>query len=590
MRKTEVMKSNPFEQINLPNFQETLTKLTQANLGMLQKYTNMLMDSSMDSELMHSYAELGKQIFENPNKWMELQARFYQNQFQILTHFWTKQMGAPVDIPLPERKDNRFKNDQWDENPVLEYLKHSYLLASEFLLSIPNEFQLSEADKKKIKFHTRQYVNAMSPTNFALSNPDVIQEAIDTQGKSLVDGLENLIEDLEKGRMTMTDESKFEVGKNIAVTEGSVVFENELIQLIQYKPLTEKVHEFPLIILPPWINKFYILDLSPENSYAKWIVEQGYTVFMVSWKSADESIAHLTWEDYIELGSLPAIEAAKSICKVNKVNVLGFCIGGTVTANTLAILTKRRSKAINSATFLATMLDFRETGEIGIIVDNQLVEEAEKDFESGGVLDGNTLANTFAILRENDLVWNYVVNNYLKGKTPPPFDLLYWNGDPTSLPGKMYSYYLRNMYLENNLIKPNCLTHLGVKIDISSIQYPCYFIATIEDHIAPWKTIYPGFLQIKAEKKFVLGGSGHIAGIVNHPAKKKRNYWTNDQLPETTEEWLATASNHEGSWWSDWIVWLDSKNEKMVNARVELGSTGFPEIEPAPGRYVKMKI
>jgi polyhydroxyalkanoate synthase len=553
----------------------------------VSKYIDFITHAKMDKGLMVAYSELSQAIMSHPDKWMKVQAQFYQDFFKIWLNFWSKQFGKNdvESVIKPSPKDTRFRAKEWEENAYLDFIKESYLLLSDFMMNILHEFPLEETKRKKLQFHTRQFLSSISPTNFALTNPDVLQTAIETKGKSLLNGFKNMIEDLKKGRITMTDESKFEVGKNVAITEGAVVFQNELIQLIQYKPLTEKVKENPFLILPPWINKYYILDLTPENSFVKYIVEQGYTVFMVSWKSADASIKHLTWEDYLEKGAIAAIEAVKSITESKKVNTLGFCIGGTLLANTLAILKKKRNSSAHTATFLAAMVDFVDTGEIGTFIDEFFVQQVEEEFKEGGILNGNILANTFASLRENELFWNYVISNYLKGQTPPPFDLLYWNSDPTNLPGKMYAYYIRNMYLENNLIKPNYLKMLGQYVDIHAINTPSCFIATIDDHISPWKTVYKGFLAFNGEKKFILGASGHIAGIVNHPAKKKRNYWVNNLSCDTPEEWLDGATSKPGSWWTEWIEWLNAHNPNEVPAREIKG-----KIEDAPGSYVKERL
>ncbi len=580
--------TNIFEIFETNNFQisEFLSNIHNDLSVLVSKYIDFLTQARVDKGLMIAYTELSQAIMVHPDKWYKLQAQFYQDFFKIWLNFWDKQFGKEVEeVIKPSPKDNRFKAKEWHENAYFDFIKESYLLLSDFFMDIVNEFPLEEHKRKKLQFHTRQFISAISPTNFILTNPEVLQYAKETKGKSLIKGFKNMIQDLKKGRITMTDESQFEIGKNVAVTEGAVVFQNELIQLIQYKPLTEKVKEYPFLILPPWINKYYILDLTPDNSYVKYIVEQGYTVFMVSWKSADASIEHLTWEDYIEKGAFAAIEAVKSITDVKKVNVLGFCIGGTLLGNTLAILKKKRNASVHTATFLAAMLDFQETGEIGTFIDEFFVQEVEEKFKDGGILNGNILANAFSFLRENELFWNYVVSNYLNGKTPPPFDLLYWNSDPTNLPGKMYSYYLRNMYLENNLIKPNHLKMLGNFVDLHSVNTPSCFVATIDDHISPWKTVYKGFLAFSGEKRFILGASGHIAGIVNHPAKNKRNFWTNNEIADTPEEWLEKAQTHPGSWWNEWIQWLNFYNSKEIDARTIQG-----KLEDAPGSYVKERL
>lgn len=580
------------QQVNTPfDYTQILENFSEQNRQWIEYFT-LNFGSAYQKEVSVAYQELISSILKDPAKWVELQTKFVQMQTSLLANFWGKAMGTTVSpVIAPEKSDKRFNAPEWEENPIFDFIKQSYLLTSQWMLEILESFPTSQKYKQQLNYAFRQYIDAISPTNYFMTNPEVLNLAMQTKGKSLVDGFQNMLEDMKKGRISMTDDSYFKIGENIAVTPGSVVFENDLIQLIQYKPTTENVYDTPLIIVPPFINKFYILDLSPENSFAKFIVEQGFTVFMVSWKNPKPNETPISWDDYVSEGVLKATEVAKSICKSSKVNALGFCIGGTALGCALAIQATKRAKPIQSATFLATMLDFSDTGEISVFVDEQQVKQREHKIPDNGVLSGNELASAFASLRANDLVWNYVVTNYLKGENPPPFDLLYWNGDPTNLPGKMYNYYLRNMYLENNIVKPDCLTMCDTKINLRKIDTPTYMIATKEDHIAPWRTVYKGAQLFSGSMEFVLGASGHIAGIVNPASKNKRNFWKNPNgIQQNSDSWLETAESVPGSWWKHWIEWLKNYGGKTIPARKELGNENHPEIEPAPGKYVKETI
>jgi polyhydroxyalkanoate synthase len=428
----------------------------------------------------------------------------------------------------------------------------------------------------------------MSPSNFAATNPEFIKTAVETKGESIKQGLQNLIADLEKGRISMTDDAAFEVGRNLALTPGAVVFENELMQLIQYAPLTDKVAQVPLLIVPPCINKFYVMDLQPENSLVRFIVEQGFTVFLVSWKNPrSDTGGHYTWDDYLEKGPLAALDVVRSITRVKKPNVLGFCVGGTILASALAVERARGVEPVSSITLMTTLLDFADAGEIGCLVDEASVAAREAAIGKGGVLKGQELANVFSFLRANDLVWQYVVGNYLKGNKPQAFDLLYWNADSTNLPGPFLTWYLRNMYLENNLRVPGKLKMLGQKVDLAKVDVPAYLLAAREDHIVPWVSAYLARNLLGGETTFVLGASGHIAGAINPASKNRRSYWTSDATPTDPGEWLDSAVEQKGSWWLHWIEWLRKHGGKPVAARGRLGNTKYEPIEPAPGRYVK---
>lgn len=543
----------------------------------------------MMKEFMQAWNSLATQSVKNPKEWVDLVGNYQKTQFEL----WTKVLGSmgKADKPLvtPPPGDRRFSAKEWQENPVFDYMKQSYLLAANMLTEAAERAQLDEANQKKLKFYTKYFIDAMSPTNFATTNPEVIKHAIDTKGQSLIDGLQNLLGDMQKGRISMTDEKAFVLGKNIATTPGSVVFENDIMQVIQYKPTTEKVLDRPLLIVPPCINKFYILDLQPENSFIKYAVDQGNTVFIISWANPSEKQSDIAWDDYIEKGVLKAIEAIKAITNSKKVNAVSWCVGGTILATSLAVMAERKNTSVASATFFTTMLDFADPGELGVFIDEMQVAQREAQLKNSGVLPGKDLALAFSMLRANDLIWSYVVNNYLKGQTPAPFDILYWNSDPTNLPSKMYSFYLRNMYLDNKLIQPNALKMCDAPINLRNIKVPSYFLSTIDDHIAPWKSTFTATELFTGPIEFVLGASGHIAGVINPPYKPKRNYWVNGELGKGTDKWLETAKSVPGSWWPHWIEWLKKQGGAEVDAPKSLGNAEHPALEAAPGRYVSIR-
>jgi polyhydroxyalkanoate synthase len=438
-----------------------------------------------------------------------------------------------------------------------------------------------------MRFFMRQYLDAAAPSNYLFTNPEALKAAMESRGETLAHGLEHLLADLEKGRISMTDESAFEVGRNVGVSKGAVVWENELAQLIQYAPLTAKVHARPLLMVPPCINKFYILDLQPGNSLVRYAVEQGHTVFMVSWRNVKEAQQSLGWDDYLREGVIAPIEAVRRITKQEKLNALGFCVGGTLLAAALAVLEKKGEHRVESLTLLTTLLDFTEVGEIRVYIDESFVAKREKQLEKGGLVPGAELAASFSSLRANDLIWPYVVNNYLKGRDPPAFDLLFWNSDATNLPGPMYAYYLRNTYQENKLAKPDALTMCGVPVSLKRVKMPTFVFAAREDHIVPWRGGYESARTLGGKAKFVLGASGHIAGTINPAGKGKRSYWVNDALAADPDAWLDKAEERPGSWWPEWMRWLAPHGGKMIAARRKLGDAAHKPIEPAPGRYVK---
>ncbi len=497
--------------------------------------------------------------------------------------------GAGQAVP-----DKRFADKAWADNPAAAYTAQMYLLNSRTLMKMAESVEGDAKTKARIRFSVQQWIDAMSPSNFLALNPEAQQLALKTQGQSLAAGMQHLLGDAGKGHVSQTDESAFEVGRNVATTEGAVVFENELFQLIEYKPLGAKVHERPMLMVPPCINKFYIMDLQPENSLIRYTVEQGHRTFVVSWRNPDASLVDKTWDDYIEDAAIRAITVVQELSGAKTINTLGFCVGGTILATALAVLAARGQQPAQSVTLLTTLLDFADTGILDLFIDEAGVKLREMTLGSQApsgpaLLKGQELATTFSFLRPNDLVWNYVVGNYLKGEAPPAFDLLYWNGDATNLPGPMYCWYLRHTYLQDELKQPGKLTVCGEKLDLSRIKAPVFIYGSREDHIVPWKAAYASTQIMSGKKRFVLGASGHIAGVINPPAKKKRNYWTNDALPASADAWFDTATEHPGSWWPDWAGWLKPMAGAMVAAPKAPGSAKYKPIEPAPGRYVKQK-
>jgi polyhydroxyalkanoate synthase len=515
------------------------------------------------------------------------------------TELWNQNLQTlKVDGKAAAPADRRFAAQDWLGNPAAAYMAQMYLLNARTLLQMAESVEGDEKTRQRIRFAVQQWIDAASPSNYLALNPEAQRKALETKGESISQGLRHLWNDIQQGHLSQTDESVFEVGRNVATTEGAVVFENELFQLIEYKPLTAKVYERPMLFIPPCINKFYILDLQPENSFIRYTVEQGHRTFVVSWRNPDDSLAQRTWDDYIENAAIRAIAEVQAIAGTEQIDTLGFCVGGTILATALAVLAARGEKPAASMTLLTTFLDFSDTGVLDLFVDEASVQLREMTLGpaspgGGSLLKGQELASTFSFLRPNDLVWNYVVGNYLKGETPPPFDLLYWNSDSTNLPGPMYCWYLRNTYLENNLVVPNRLTVCGEKVDLRKLDAPTYVYASREDHIVPWDGAYRNIAALpgaKGKLRFVLGASGHIAGVINPPAKGKRSHWIGPATPPaTSKEWFAKAKEHPGSWWPDWAAWLKSRAGKQIPAPKAYGDRTHKAIEPAPGRYVKQK-
>lgn len=540
-----------------------------------------------------AFTSLSEQLLSDPEKLSNSTTQFWEEQLNL----WEKWINSDTTVvkkPDIEKVDSRFRSKLWD-TWLFDYVRNAYLLTAEHLQKTVNDIDsLDERTARKVKFFTKQYVDAMSPTNFAALNPDVLKATVDSNGGNLLSGLNNLLDDLKKGKgelaIKMVDPNAFELGKDVATTDGKVVYQNELMQLIQYQPTTKSVLETPLLIIPPWINKYYILDLTPRNSFIKWAIDQGHTVFVISWVNPDARHAHKTFDDYLVEGPLAALDVIDKRCKTNTTNLVGYCLGGTLTAVLLGWLkSNKQEKRVNSTTFFTSMIDFNEPGELGVFVDPEGVDALEKRMASKGYLEASEMASTFNMLRSNDLIWSFVVNNYLLGKDPVPFDLLFWNSDATRMPAKMHSYYLRNMYIHNKLREPKGLTIAGRSIDLSTVTTPCYFISAKDDHIAPWKSTFAGAKLFGGKVRFVLGGSGHIAGIVNPPVANKYCFWANDELTHEAESWLQNADRFDGSWWSDWSVWISSQGSRTVNARKIRNNRTNP-FEDAPGSYAKLRL
>jgi len=570
----------------------TMADVAERSQRIVADFLKRQADTPGEADPLHignAFLDMTSRLMANPARLVQAQIGFWQDYLTLWQHTARRMMGEPASAVIAEdQKDKRFKDEAWRENEVFDFIRQSYLLSARYMQRLVHDAEgLDEKTAQKVEFYTRQFVDAMSPTNFALTNPEVLRRTAETGGENLLKGLSNLLTDLERGqgnlRIRMTDESKFKVGENIAVTPGKIVYQNDLMQLIQYTPTTEKVLKRPLLIMPPWINKYYILDLRPKNSFIRWAVDQGHTVFVVSWVNPDEHLAEKGFEDYMLEGPYAALDAIEKATGEKSVNAIGYCLGGTLLSATLAHMAVKRDIRIKSATFFTTMVDFTESGELGVFIDEEQLKALEAKMQKRGYLEGREMATTFNMLRANDLIWSFVVNNYLLGQDPFPFDLLYWNDDSTRMPARMHSFYLRRMYQQNDLIKPGGIDLLGVKLDLRKIKLPTYILSTREDHIAPWASTYRATQTYTGDIRFVLAASGHIAGVVNPPDAGKYSHWVNTTLPADPEAWLASSTELAGSWWPDWHRWVSGQDPAQVPARKPKNA-----IEDAPGSYVKV--
>jgi polyhydroxyalkanoate synthase len=541
-----------------------------------------------------AFLEMTAKLMANPGQLVQAQLGYWQDYLTLWQNTTRRIMGLETSPVIEsDPKDKRFKDAAWNKNEVFDFIKQSYLLSARYINDVVSKVDgLAPKTSQKIDFYSRQFVNALSPSNFLLTNPEVLRKTAESGGENLIRGLNNLLTDLERGRgnlrIKMTDTDAFKVGENIAATAGQVIFQNALIQLIQYSPTTETVHARPLVIFPPWINKFYILDLRPKNSLVRYAVAQGHTVFMISWVNPDARLAHKDFDDYMVEGVLAALSAVEKATGQREINAVGYCIGGTLLAASLAYMKRRGDDRVKAATFLVTLTDFEDAGELGVFIDEEQLSSLEEKMHRRGFLEGGDMAASFNMLRANDLIWSFVVNNYLLGNEPFPFDLLYWNSDATRMPSKMHSFYLRNMYQNNLLTKPGGIAMKGVAIDLADIDIPVYFLSCREDHIAPWKSTYKGAKRFGGPVRFVLAASGHVAGVVNPPEGGKYNHFINKALPDDADTWLEDATEVAGSWWPDWARWVAGFDKTMVPARIP-GKGKLKAIEAAPGSYVTVR-
>ncbi len=553
-------------------------------------YSNMLPIDP--GQILSVFQRIWLDSLRNPLRIWSRYGEFAQQYTQLMTATTMKLSGLSKDTtPVIELEpgDKRFSASDWQQNPVFDAIKQSYLLSASTLLKLFSEIEgLDHREMHKVLFYLRQFLDAVSPTNYVLTNPQVLHETIGSGGQNLVRGMEHLMQDISAGEMTITDTSAFEVGRNLAITPGEVVYRNELIELIQYKPATEQVYSIPLLFTPPWINKFYILDLQPHNSLVKFLTEQGFTVFVISWKNPDASMENIEFDDYMSLGPLAAIDIVKEITGSPKVNAVGYCIAGTLLATVPSYMAAKGDDSINSVSFVVTLFDFDDTlTDMTVFLDEPAMKYVEQQMKQSGILDSRSMSSMFMMLRANDLIWSNYVNNYLLGKEPPAFDLLFWNNDGTRMTRKAHSFYLRSICMENNLIKPGAVTVKGVPVDLGQIKQDVFAVGTQQDHIVPWKAVWRITQLAGGEVHFVLGASGHINGITTPPAKG-RGFWTNDKRAISADEWLANAEQHKGSWWSDWVEWLNHRSGEKI-APPSMGSEAHPPIVAAPGTYVLAK-
>ncbi|KGY13900.1 poly(3-hydroxyalkanoate) synthetase [Vibrio tubiashii] len=581
-------------------FSDYLVKLQETNqkwwddLELSRAAANSPLNKAMQEISFEDTTKLFESAANNPAALLKIQSEWWQQQLQIWQNVALSSNTQTV--VEAEKGDKRFDHEEWQNDMFFNFIKQSYLLFSKtYLETIESIEGLDEKSKERISFFSRQAINAMSPSNYIATNPELLKLTLEKNGENLLAGLEQLKEDVESSadilKIRMTNNNAFRIGEDVANTKGDVVYQNELFQLIQYRPLTETVNATPLLIVPPFINKYYILDLREKNSLVRWLLEQGHAVFMISWRNPGLAQRDVEFGDYVTDGVAKAVTAIEDITGQDQINAAGYCIGGTVLASTIAYYAaKRMKKRIKSATFFTTLLDFSQPGEVGAYINDTIVSAIEMQNNAKGYMDGRSLSVTFSLLRENSLYWNYYVDNYLKGNSPVDFDLLYWNSDSTNVAAPTHNFLLRELYLNNKLVADKGVKIGGVWIDLNKIKVPSYFVSTKEDHIALWQGTYRGALNVGGNKTFVLGESGHIAGIVNHPAKGKYGFWTNDSLDDSADEWLANAEHTDGSWWTHWDQWLLGFNPEEQVEPFQIGSEQFPVIGPAPGSYVKQVL
>jgi polyhydroxyalkanoate synthase len=587
---------NPLE------FSKNLAKVAEQSQELLSEFfANQTKDATHPKPVdpLHvgdAFRELFSKMISDPSRVMQSQVELWQDYFKLWSNTTSVLFGQVAEpVIQADDKDRRFKDPAWQESVVFDFIKQSYLLSAKWMQEQVQSVEgLDDQNMKKVDFYTRQFVDAMAPSNFLMTNPEAIRATIESNGENLVNGLRHMLEDLKRGggklNIRMTDLDAFKIGENIAATPGKVVFQNDLMQLIQYDATTKQVNKTPLLVVAAWINKYYILDLKAENSFIKWAVDQGHTVFVVSWVNPDERHREKSFEDYMKEGPLAALDAIEQATGEKEVNVIAYCLGGTLLAITLAYLAAKGKNPVKSITYFTTMTDFEDAGELSVFIDEEQLQMLENRMSEMGYLDGSEMAGTFNMLRANDLIWSFVVNNYLLGKEPFPFDVLYWNSDSTRLPAKMHSFYLRNMYQKNLVVKPGGITIDGVKIDLRTIKTPTYILSTREDHIAPWKSTYAATQLYAGPTQFVLAGSGHVVGVMNHPSKQKYGYWTNAKNPKTPDEWLKGSTETAGSWWPHWNKWLtETYGGGKIDAR-KPGEGKLKVIENAPGKYVKERL
>ena len=573
-------------------FEDYMGGLNKAGQKLIDNYSTNFKGYQHDNRsIAITYLNFFSKIAINPHELYKVNnfcLDYFQSQQKIWNSVFLKQEKEDSVSVSPKKNDKRFSGEEW-KIPYFNFIKQNYLLTEQLAERIISQIEIGDKARKKMVFYNQHFIDLFSPANFLATNPEALKLAMDTKGQSLVDGFKNLVKDIEKGQITQTDESAFEVGKNLAITNGAVIYENELMQLIQYLPTTKNVHEIPLLMIPPWINKYYILDLQPENSLVKFLIDKGITVYMISWRNPCPRNAHLTFDDYVMEGALKAIEIAKEVSGVQKINTLGYCLGGTLLGVASAILSKdKKNNPINSTTLLATMIDFIDVGPMGNVIDEALVKKLDRgELLNDGILHGHDMERAFNLIRSNDLIWHYAVNSYLKGLKPSAFDVLYWTNDNTNLPANMYKYYIHRIILENGLSRKNALTICGKQIDIGKIEFPVFVIGFIEDYISPAKTSFITTRMVSGPVEFILGGSGHVMGAINPPVKKKYGYWLNGNLEGDFDKWKDSATHYEGSWWNPWSDRLLEKSGKEVPAKRELGNRTYSVIEAAPGSYVK---